>query len=128
MNILKEEKINMPIDQNKMGILIIICVILSFFSIIGTCSNRASTSNQLCAISNKIDSISNENIKAQVLLNNNLNIEISKSLETNFLQFFMYQNELKTNTTTINQLQNKLKTLQNAKTTTYKNKDTSINK
>jgi len=118
----------MIIDQNKTGILIIVCIILSFFSIIGTCSNRASTSNQLFTISNKMDSISNENMKMQVLLNNNLNIDVSKSLEMNFLQFFMYQNELKTNTTTINELQNKLKTLQNAKTTIYKNKDTSITK
>jgi len=93
--------------------ILIAILTLTFFSFIGTCSNRASTNNRLEALSSKIDSIATENVKLENALSNKINLELSSKIEANAIQFFLYRDALDRKEITVTDLKNKLKKLQN---------------
>jgi len=106
---------------------LIIILILTFFSFIGTCSNRANINNRLEALSSKIDSIAIENVKLENALINKINLELSSKIETNAIQFFLYKDALDRKELTIIDLKNKLKKLQkNNRQSNDKNIDTKV--
>lgn len=109
MNFLKENQIKMEQQIKFIKISIIIVLILSIFSIIGTCSNKSSTNNNINILSKRVDSLFIDNSKNQKELNDKLNQDLSQQIETNAIQFFLYSDALDKKELTISDLKARLK-------------------
>ena len=99
-------------NEKYLKYILIIILVIVFFSMIGTCSNRASTNSRFDILTLKLDSIQNENIKLQKLLNIQLIADLTNKIEASSAQFYLYKDEIDKKQITVEDLKIKLKKLQ----------------